>query len=243
MRRPGRQLTATEALSEETAARPRTCYAFEYPLPSYPFPRLVAEALGLRDLSMLHLDSRRPRSDRTVDQDSHFHRAYYARATRRLLPVYRCFLFNAIRPLFPVDLVVQATPTLRIHCPRDPAINSFHTDSAFNHQDGTVNFWVPLTRAFGTNSLWLDLVPENQGHQPVDLDVGRVLRLDALRIRHGTLPNETASTRVSFDFRVIPRRMFRNLDAETVAARKPMRLGHYYDLLESHHACDNCPTE
>ncbi len=44
----------------------------------------------------------------------------------------------------------------------------------------------------------------------MDLQAGEGLRFNGISCRHYTCPNDTGCTRVSFDFRVIPRSLWRN---------------------------------
>jgi hypothetical protein len=100
----------------------------------------------------------------------------------------------------------QCPPTLRIHMPgRAPTIG-LHCDSEYdNHEPGEINFWVPFTRVFDSNTLWAESAPGQGDFAPFELSVGEAVRFNGNQCRHFTKPNGTDKTRVSIDFRVIPR--------------------------------------
>ena len=55
----------------------------------------------------------------------------------------------------------QCPPTLRIHEARDKRFRRLHRDAEYGHQDGEINFWMPLTDASaGRSSLWVESEPE-----------------------------------------------------------------------------------
>ena len=64
---------------------------------------------------------------------------------------------------------------------------------------------VPMVRVWGSNTLQLESEPGAGDQKPVEMGCGELLRFNGSHCSHHTLPNATDSTRVSFDFRVIPR--------------------------------------
>ena len=83
-----------------------------------------------------------------------------------------------------------------------------HRDADYdNHELGEINFWVPFTNVYGTNSLFCESSPDQGDFTPFVLDAGQGVRFNGNQCRHFTKPNETKDTRVSMDFRVIPRKV------------------------------------
>jgi len=127
-------------------------------------------------------------------------------------------------------LVYQARPSLRVQPPRQHGIR-LHTDRDYYHQPAEVNWWVPLTPTFGSNTMWLESAPGAGDYRPQELAVGEVLRFYANACRHYTETNTTTSTRVSFDLRVCRGDMF---DSDSPVSRVPgtgaqrFALGGYY---------------
>jgi hypothetical protein len=202
----------------------------QYDLQEYDFIGAVRDMLGVSDLPMLHTVYS---ADPAVkhDQNSTAHTRFYD-AFEILRPLYLRFVREQILPLFKQDLCVQAIPTARFSFPGGTAVKEFHRDADYNHQEGTVNFWLPLTKAFDSNGLWLESAPGAADYEPINLEPGQYLEFDAIHLGHGNMPNETGLTRVSFDFRVIPRRQYRSTGLATVTSGMSMELGSYYTLAE-----------
>ena len=98
------------------------------------------------------------------------------------------------RPTFRCHLAGGGQPTGRPHC-----------DSEYGHQRGELNFWLPLTRVSGSNSLYAESAPGLADFASFELEYGECQRFWGARCLHFTKANETSRTRVSFDFRVVPR--------------------------------------
>jgi hypothetical protein len=143
-----------------------------------------------------------------------------------------------VLPLAREDLCVQAVPTFRVHYPGLTAVREFHRDSDYFHQSGVLNYWIPLTRAAGDSTVWVETVAGSAEYEPVDLDPGELLGFDAVALRHGNHANSTGATRVRFDFRVIPRRQYRPTGRHSVTNRTPLELGAYFMLLSRNGSFD-----
>jgi hypothetical protein len=196
-----------------------------YDLGAHPFPAAVRTLLGGTPLTALGVAG-----TGSNDQDTDWHARFYA-GFERIRGLYDALVREVVAPLHGEDLCVQAVPTFRVHPPRGRAVREFHRDSDYNHQPGIVNYWLPLTPASGTNSIWIESEPDSGRFAPAELGPGDLLRFDGARLRHGNLVNDTGSTRASFDFRVLPLREYRDDGLSTVTAGRRLRLGDYYSLL------------
>jgi hypothetical protein len=200
-----------------------------YDLDAYPFPAVVRDLFGGEPLDRLH--QRYPKPDGTTgDQDTPAHERFY-REYARVHEIYERFLREVIGPAYGEDLCVQRVPTFRVHYPRAMAVKEFHRDSDYNHQSAIINYWLPLTAAFATNSIWIETEPGAEEFHPVELVPGQLLRFDAVALKHGNHPNDTPVTRVSFDFRVLPLRHYEETELTSVASGRRLGLGDYYVLL------------
>lgn len=135
-----------------------------------------------------------------------------------------------------------------------------HSDIMLGHPPAEVNIWLPFTRAFGTNTMLIasledsSAILESLGYDfatfalrvqkdeafwqacakkmhPAELEYGELLLFDP-RCLHATQNNDTDSTRISMDVRVILRRQFEKLPLEyrgTGRRRMLFAPGHYYD--------------
>ena len=81
-------------------------------------------------------------------------------------------------------------------------LTMLHADSQYGHQDGEVNFWMPLTRIDETSTLWAESAPDKGDWYPFwPLERGECWRFPGTLCRHFTKPNVSGRTRVSIDFR------------------------------------------
>ena len=83
-----------------------------------------------------------------------------------------------------------------------------HCDADYFHDANEINYWVPLTRVGGCNSLWSESAPGAGDYAPFEAGPGEAVRFYGNRCRHYTVPNDGGGVRVSFDFRVIPSALF-----------------------------------
>lgn len=122
------------------------------------------------------------------------------------IDMYRRFVREVCAPLCgSAHVVFQCPPTIRIALPGAPATIQMHKDADYPvHWAGEVNFWLPMTSVFESNTLWLESVPGLGDFRPMTLHYGQLLRFNGYQCRHYTVRNETSSSRVSFDWRAIP---------------------------------------
>lgn len=136
---------------------------------------------------------------------------------------FHAYIKKHIKSLFPTEIYYQRKPGIRIHRPHTQTVQ-YHTDEWYGHGDGVVNFWMPLTHAHDTNSLYVASLEEsllvvdklesdaasieeiNDGLReickPIDVRVGDTF-VFCSKVAHGTERNETTTSRVSLDFRVL----------------------------------------
>ena len=104
----------------------------------------------------------------------------------------------------------QREPNFRAHlADMGQHLTQRHKDSEYFHQPLELNFWIPLTRAHGSNTLWVESAPGRGDFRPFELGPGEGIRFWGHSCEHYTEPNDTDETRVSFDFRVVPPGMYR----------------------------------
>jgi ectoine hydroxylase-related dioxygenase (phytanoyl-CoA dioxygenase family) len=107
-------------------------------------------------------------------------------------------------------------------------VGECHRDADYGHPAGETTFWLPLTPAWLTNSVWLESPPESGRYVPVTAGPGEVVTFDAVHIRHGNCVNRTGHVRVSFDFRCLPTRTYRPSEERSINAGLRFAPGEYY---------------
>ena len=127
------------------------------------------------------------------------------------LDAYRAFVNETVVPHIGSPVVYQFPPTLRVSMPGSKCID-VHTDADYaRHESAEINYWVPLTDVAASNTLFLESRPGEGDYRPVEMRLGTGLRFDGQRCRHYTKADAAATTRVSFDFRVVPATLFRDV--------------------------------
>jgi hypothetical protein len=78
-----------------------------------------------------------------------------------------------------------------------------HNDAEYGHQNGELNFWIPLTdRTWTGVDLWSETVPQQDDYHPIPTDLGQAISFHGSSCRHYVNANASTHTRVSLDFRV-----------------------------------------
>ncbi|GAA2455037.1 MULTISPECIES: hypothetical protein [Streptomyces] len=191
-----------------------------YDVATVPLADLVREVLDVDDLEGLAASEWL--ATRETDQSTPYHKQFYD-SFDAVSPVYRTLARHLLGDV--VDHVyLQRVPTFRVHLRNSVAVGSWHRDRDFGHDPAEVNYWVPLTRAFGNNTLWID-------NEPVHAEYGEVIVFDGANSWHGNVVNDTDISRVSIDFRTIPRAAYRPNSRKSVSFGLPFLLGEYWDVV------------
>jgi len=146
----------------------------------------------------------------------------------RFLQVYHDFLGTFILDNLKTSRVAfQTAPTFRCHLPQCGAPGRPHRDEDYFHPCCEVNFWIPVTPVFGSNSLYSETRRGAGDYHAFEAqgDQGELIRFWGNQVWHYTMPNETDATRVSFDFRVIREQEWCS------AAFQGFQLGRYFSVM------------
>lgn len=194
-----------------------TTQVLPYDLTDYDFPALLAELLGVADLSRLTTDyapAPAAGSDRTanslyknMEQSPHYARLYAALdgpVGQRFHETFERFVQRVIRPRFDEPIYYQTQPSHRLLFADTPGKSRFHRDRDYGHSSVEVNYWVPQTPAYGNNTIWIESAEGREDYTPQVLQPGEFLQFHGADLSHGARLNDTGRSRVSFDFRVIP---------------------------------------
>jgi len=132
------------------------------------------------------------------------------------------------------QLFFERTPSVRMQPPSIARVGYPHSDSMYFHQRGQINFWVPITPVFGTNTLWVESRPGRHDYHALELGLGECVRFYGNQCMHFTVPNDTPHTRVSLDLRVVPGPCFEDDPPEGRSAdgQAMFRVGGYYAVAQ-----------
>ncbi len=163
--------------------------------------------------------------------------------------LYNDFVRNIIKKIhFPKEkqILFQTTPNLRISFPGSTSIGSrpgydpegvvgLHTDGEFGHLDEELNFIIPLTLMFETNSVYYEPEIESNfdhiDYNVVTLSKNQYFTGKLNKLKHYNRVNITGQTRVSLDIRVIPSSQYKESEVCSVSSHKKFVVGDYYSIM------------
>jgi hypothetical protein len=129
----------------------------------------------------------------------------------------------------PNDVLYQAIPVLRVSHPSTKCMGKLHTDyESNNHQPAELNFWIPLCRAFGNNTLYVESTPNANDFEPIELEYGQGMRFWGNQVQHHAVVNNTDTTRVSLDLRAMARETYNANFVDKRGQPLQRRIGEFY---------------
>lgn len=162
---------------------------------------------------------------RENDQKTPFHtRFYHHFPLVGIDESYKNLIREVIQPYVGEEVVYQAIPSFRIQFPDNLAVGEKHKDSDYSHSRDEINFWLPLTDTKNTNTLWIE-------DTPYPVKYGEILMFDGANKEHENKINKEGYTRVSLDFRVIPKSKYKPSEKKSINTKLPMSIGGYWSEL------------
>jgi len=122
----------------------------------------------------------------------------------------------------------QREPTFRVVLPSGEEYGYRHCDADYHHPPAEVNWWLPLTSVFGTNTLHTESEPGKGDFSPVEIGYGQVLRFYGNMCQHYALPNISGQSRVSFDLRVLATDYHKDTWTDRLGRQSLFQVGAYY---------------
>lgn len=190
-----------------------------YDVSTIPIADAVRAIMNVDDLEKLAPS--RAVASRAEDQGTPYHKLFYENVDL-LIPLYRKLAMELLGAEAE-SIYIQRIPTFRVHLRNSVAVGTWHRDRDFGHDPQETNYWVPLTRTFDTNTIWIE-------NEPVHAQYGDVIVFDGANSLHGNKVNDTSISRVSMDFRTIPRCAYRPTPKRSISYGMPFLLGEYWDL-------------
>ena len=231
----------------------RGIHIFSFDTKSFPFREIFTKYLKkyskCEKLEELHLYLEMPKYilDVCEDQETKAHellygieRAYQTRSSTSsneenlgdFLGTYYNFARYIQSSLFTKELIIQRLPTLRVQFPDNLSVGEYHRDSDYNHPKEEINVWVPLTKSINTAALHIEKNAFSEEYSPINVGYGQFIVFDSL-LKHGNEINKEKYTRISFDFRVIPKDIYKaNLNSGcSIRQNMKFEIGDYYTEL------------
>ena len=206
----------------------------KYNIEQYPFKDIISKLFKCKDLSNIHNDNNW-KSDyglfTNVETDTHtdFHKHFYDNVENtEFYDIYTKFVDEQVRTLFDEPIIYQKIPSFRVQLPNNVGVAAFHRDRDYNHSPYEVNMFIPMTKASGNNTIWVESKEDKGDYAPMNTDLGEFVKWDGANLRHGNKVNDTNKTRVSFDFRVMPLSKYKDNERESVSVKTKMKIGEYF---------------
>lgn len=211
-------------------------HKYTYDTNKFPFAANLAEVFNIANIADINSDI--DVLKRENDQSTEHHKLFYKwMETPVFIKLYRSFIQEYIRPLYKDKIVVQRKPTFRICYPNNIAVGEFHKDkwyrdSAWAVKVKELNFFLPFTDAFDTNTIWVESEEDKKDFTPMNCKYGEFIQWDGPNLLHGNYINETGLTRISVDFRVIEYSNYIPSEKGSINLNTKFKIGEYYELYD-----------
>ncbi len=211
---------------------------FDFDTTKYPFKETVEKMMEVNQLDMIHEVFNFPEKLEIIkDQNTILHDKFYKEMKKEeFTELYQGFVREFISKLDMLggeEILYQTFPSFRIHQPNNIAVGQYHRDSDFGHNTHEINFWLPFTNAWDTNTVWIG-DPDSNEHECMEVNYGQVSYFDGVNSLHGNKDNLTGKSRMSIDFRIFPMKYYNQQDqeqTETLTQKKKFVIGEYWSEL------------
>ena len=173
---------------------------YNYDFKKYDFLQIIKNLFQCNNLQYLHTKLPPEIQYKELhkigeDNKTWFHRTFYKPINNNnsdFQRLYDKFIVEVISTLIDEKkFVYQKSPTFRVHAPGNVAVGGWHKDADYNHPAGEINFIVPLTKAYDTNTIWSETEPGLGDFKPLVMDIGEIIQFDGNNCLHGNKTNIT----------------------------------------------------
>ena len=211
---------------------------FSYDTTIFDFKSIIEKHLEHDHLDKIH--SEHHFNDRLVhgtDQSQPLHKKFYqsmdSDEDQQFVVLYLRFIREQIKPRYSGNILYQKFPTFRVHQPGNVAVFGWHRNKDYNHNHLEVNYCLPITNAYGTNTFFYESEPDKKDFKPMEVNYGQCAEWDGANCRHGNKANETDDTRISFDFRILTVEAYESEPPKkSISKGKSFEIGDYYEVME-----------
>ena len=204
---------------------------YNYNTKSFPFKEIISNILETDKLEKIHEIKNYEIFSREKDQSSDWHKKYYNNFNK-FNELYVKFIKEVVKPILNnEEIVYQKIPTFRVQLVGNLGVGQFHRDRDYNHGVDEINFWLPFVNVYGNNSIWVESEEGKNDFHPIKLDYGQILEFDGANLLHGNKINDSNSTRVSVDFRVLKYKNFKPSDKGSINMNSKFDIGGYFEKM------------
>ena len=202
----------------------------KYNIVNFPFSQLVSKLFNVNKLS--EISDNIEILSRKTDQSTLYHKRYYKWArTNEFINLYDEFILNIIKPIYNEKIVYQSIPTFRICYPNNIAVGEFHKDKHYRdvnwaEQVKEDNFFLPFTKAYDTNTVWVESEENKGDYAPINCEYGEIVQWDG-----SNKVNQTGKCRISVDFRVMKYSNYIPSNQGSINTKTKFQIGDYYKTI------------
>lgn len=195
-----------------------------YSVDDYDFRSIICEYLDTDKLDNIFIKQEITKEN---NQSTEYHKRFYNSLDNdnRLKFLYDDFISKVVKNLFDEEIIYQVTPTFRLQAIDNVSVFAFHKDTEYGHSDKTINFFLPITKCYDTNALWVE---SGSSFEPMECDYGDLITFDAVNLLHGNKVNKTGKSRISLDFRVMKMVDYCETYKQTLSKNRRLIVGDYY---------------
>ena len=207
--------------------------SFKYSSEKYNFREILSKLFGCAPESLHLFLGNFNKFNRSNDQNTLAHRVFYSNFKEKLEPLYQKFQRDVIVKIIKVPFYYQVIPTFRIGLPGNKFVGEYHKDSDYNHKPYEVNFNLGICNYLGDSALKTETFKNSGKFFTKECPYGEIFSFDHIDCLHGSDPNKTALTMVSFDFRIAIKSLFYEDDsASSINMRTKFSPGFYFSKNE-----------
>lgn len=212
---------------------------YKYNVENYPFRKLLQHLYNINDLNKIHLlraELLPKKLDFNNEASTLFHKVFYDKLNDNwieFINLYKFFIKNEISKIIKKPFLYQSLPTYRVQLPNSQSVHKWHydSDSEHKHPDGEINFCIAITEMKNTTAIWSESSPGKKDFLPMEINYGEYFHFNGNKCTHGNKKNITNTSRISFDFRIMPYEKYNpNYNVLSVANKKKFEIGDYYQL-------------
>lgn len=200
-------MTENSLKSWSQVAGMQSAWLLNYDAERYPFARYLRDQVfGVDDLEKLHQTSIcRPGSPPGYPDNLRLRQMMQRLPlSSEFYTIYTRFVHELVVRYFGGRISYAARPKMRVHLAGSGSVSRWHRDANVTGRLEQINIWLPATNCFAGNTLWVEDNYGTERYQPIPVRLGQALFFDGGLLAHGSVSNDTDTSRVSFDLRFSP---------------------------------------
>jgi hypothetical protein len=214
---------------------------YKFNIEKYNFRKIIEDYFSTCDLENINdLEINIEKGEDCLTTKYHQIYLYWFNNDDRFKILYDDFIHEYVSKLFNEKILYEKVPKIRIHYQNNYSVLDFHKDKEYLVGNSNlkslfateINFWMPLTNAYDTNTMWVESEEDKGDYTPVNSTYGDLIQFDGANLSHGNKKNITNQTRVSIDFRLqMESNYLKSLPS--LSPKEIKMVNRYYDFIDN----------